>query len=629
MGINILPSEIYNKISAGEVVERPASVVKELVENSIDGGATKIIVEIINGGISQIVVKDNGVGIEPQDVEKAFLPHSTSKISVAEDLETISSLGFRGEALASIAAVSNIEMTSKTGNHDYGVIVKLSGGKLIEKSEIGAEKGTRVIVSDLFFNTPARLKFLKKPKAEEGEVTHLISKLILANPNISIRYIVDGKIVYNTFGNGLAEALYIIYGKETYDNLLEIDFTAEDISLHGFIARPTHCKANRTYQTLFVNNRLVANYMISSAVQDAVEGFIMKGKFPLFALNLRVPYSSVDVNVHPSKQEVKFENPSRIYGIVNSAIYKTVSTANFIQTNNDSFFNIKKEEEKIDENKLQKIEKKEGFSFSDFIKSSENNSNLLMKDGSNSVISKIIYEKSLKNAEKIENNSVLEEIEIKNTEIKPIEKEIKIEGKYDQKTIDKVFDNFKIVGVLFNTYILIEKDDSMFIIDQHAAHERQLYDKIMKEVEVNNVTTQSMLAPYILHVNNKESNFILENINLLINFGIDIAEFGENTFKISAVPYVLADINLKEFFEAILGDINSLLKKPTSFINDTFARKACRSAVKGGDKLSDNEIAILLEGFVKNKNVLLCPHGRPIVLEFSKCEIEKWFKRIV
>lgn len=639
MKINILPSEIYNKISAGEVVERPASVVKELVENSIDGGATKIIVEIVNGGISQIVVKDNGTGIEPEEVEKAFLPHSTSKILIAEDLETISSLGFRGEALASIAAVSNIEMTSKTENNDFGAMIKISGGKFVEKSEIGAEKGTRVIVNDLFFNTPARLKFLKKPKAEEGEVTHLISKLILANPNISIRYIVDNKIIYNTFGNGLAEALYIIYGKETYDNLLEVDFTTDDVSLHGFIARPTHCKPNRTYQTLFVNNRLVTNYMISAAVQDAIEGFIMKGKFPLFALNLKVPYSSVDVNVHPSKQEVKFENPSKIYGIVNSAIYKTVSTANFIQSDNN-FFNIKKKE-KIDENKLQKIEKKEGFSFSDFIKKSNeiNNSNLLIKDGSNSVISKIIYEKSLKNEEKLKNNEdnsinnndfKLEEVEItQSSVINLTKKEIKIEEKYNQNKIENVFNNFKIVGILFNTYILIEKDDSMFIIDQHAAHERQLYDKIMKEVELNNVSTQTMLAPYILHLNNKETNFILENIKLLVNFGIDISEFGENTFKISAIPYVLSDINLKEFFDSVLEDINSLLKKPSSFINDTFARKACRSAVKGGDKLSDNEIAILLEGFVKNKNVLLCPHGRPIVLEFSKHEIEKWFKRIV
>jgi DNA mismatch repair protein MutL len=388
MGINLLPSEIYNKISAGEVVERPASVVKELVENSIDGGATKIVVEIRNGGISEIIVRDNGVGIEPEDVEKAFLPHATSKIAKAEDLANIASLGFRGEALASIASISNVEMISKTENHDFGICIKISGGKIMEKSQVGAEIGTKVSVNDLFFNTPARLKFLKKPKSEEGEITNLISRLILANPNLSIRYIVDEKIVYNTFGNGLAEALYIVYGKETYDNLLEIDYASGDISLKGYIASPTYCKPNRTYQTLFVNNRLVTNYMISSAVQDALDGFIMKGKFPLFALNLKLPYDSVDVNVHPAKQEVKFENPGKIYGIVNSAIYKVVSSVNFIQEN--SFIQPKKEE-KVDESKLQKIEAKEGFSFSNFINlgvdNKGNKSDLLLKQNQNSMLS--------------------------------------------------------------------------------------------------------------------------------------------------------------------------------------------------------------------------------------------------
>ena len=286
MGINLLPSQIYNKISAGEVVERPASVVKELVENSIDGGATKITVEVFDGGIKKIVVSDNGCGIEPEDVEKAFLPHATSKISNEEDLASIASLGFRGEALASISAVSKVELISKTENNDYGIVLKIEGGVFGEKHEIGANEGTRMTVSDLFFNTPARLKFLKKPKSEEHEITTLIEKFIMANPTISFRYVVDEKIVYNTFGNGLAEAMYIIYGKETYDNLLEVNYERNGIIVSGFIARPTHCKPNRTYQTLFVNGRVVTNYMVSSAVQDALESYIMKGKFPLFPLKV-------------------------------------------------------------------------------------------------------------------------------------------------------------------------------------------------------------------------------------------------------------------------------------------------------------------------------------------------------
>ncbi len=523
--------------------------------------------------------------------------------------------------MASIASVSNVEMISKTENNEFGVKILISGGKIMEKSEIGADNGTKVTVSDLFFNTPARLKFLKKPKSEESEITHLVSRLILANPNISIRYIVDDKIVYNTFGNGLAEALYIIYGKETYDNLLEVDFSSEDISLHGFIARPTYCKPNRTYQTLFVNNRLVQNYMISSAVQDAVGGFIMKGKFPLFALNLNLPYDSVDVNVHPSKQEVKFENTGKIYSIVNSAIYKVVSSANFIQSEENSLFSNKVVERKVEPEKLQKIEKKEGFSFSDFLKKNDNE-NLTLKD-SNNILSKTICEKPENN------NFVLEEVEILN-DFKILHKnEIKLEEKHDQNKIESVFEKFRIIGTLFTTYILIEKDELFYVIDQHAAHERQLYDKIMEEVNNNEVSTQTMLVPFILNVNNKEKEFILENINSLINFGIDIHQFGENTFKISAIPYVLSNINLKDFFNSILGDINSLLKKPISFINDVFTKKACRSAVRAGDSLSEGEISILIKNFVKNKNVLLCPHGRPVILQFSKYDIEKWFKRIV
>ena len=331
MAINLLPSEIYNKISAGEVVERPASVVKELVENSIDGGATRISVEVFGGGIEKIIVSDNGCGISPDDLEKAFMPHATSKISKEEDLFTIASLGFRGEALASISAVSKVEVFSKTEDNDFGTKLKIEGGNFGEKHEIGFENGTRIVVSNLFYNTPARLKFLKKPKSEEGEITNLMAKIIMANPQISFRYCADDKVVYNTFGNGLAEAMYIIYGKETYDNLLEVNYERDGISVFGYIARPTFCKPNRTYQTIFVNGRVVSNYMISAAVQDALEGYIMKGKFPLFALNLTLPYDGVDVNVHPSKQEVKFEYPNKIYSIVNNSIFKAVANANYVQ----------------------------------------------------------------------------------------------------------------------------------------------------------------------------------------------------------------------------------------------------------------------------------------------------------
>lgn len=616
MKINVLPSEIYNKISAGEVVERPASVVKELVENSIDGGATKITVEVFDGGIKKIVVTDNGCGIEPEDIESAFLPHATSKIKDAKDLETISSLGFRGEALASIASVSRVELISKTENNEFGMNLKIEGGKYGNKKEIGFDNGTKIIVSDLFFNTPARLKFLKKPKSEEGEITNLMAKFILANPQISFRYIVDDKIIYNTFGNGLAEAMYIIYGKEVYDNLLEVKYDSNDISVYGFIARPTLCKANRTYQTIFVNGRVVSNYMISSAVQDAVENYIMKGKFPLFALNINLPFESVDVNVHPSKQEVKFENPNRIYGIVNTAIFKAVSEANYVQ---DKTAEIQKENsvrEPVFDTK----------SLLETIMNGQKEKNCF-KSEYNPLVD-ILNEKIKENNEKskVEISQIkLEEVIVpaNDTKVESLNREI-VENK------NKIlFEDYRIIGVLFNTYILCEKGDSFLIIDQHAGHERQLYDKFTKQIKGNNLACQDLLFPYVFNTNLKETEFLENNLELFREYGIDISEFGENSFKISAVPVLLSEINLKDFFENILSDINEVQKKSVDFFKEKIAKQACRSAIKAGDKLSDSEINFLLDSFKENGNVLLCPHGRPIVLQFSKTEIEKWFKRIV
>ncbi len=624
MAINLLPSEIYNKISAGEVVERPASVVKELVENSIDGGATRISVEVFGGGIEKIIVSDNGCGISPDDLEKAFMPHATSKISKEEDLFTIASLGFRGEALASISAVSKVEVFSKTEDNDFGTKIKIEGGNFGEKHEIGFENGTRIVVSNLFYNTPARLKFLKKPKSEEGEITNLMAKIIMANPQISFRYCADDKVVYNTFGNGLAEAMYIIYGKETYDNLLEVNYERDGISVFGYIARPTFCKPNRTYQTIFVNGRVVSNYMISAAVQDALEGYIMKGKFPLFALNLTLPYDGVDVNVHPSKQEVKFEYPNKIYSIVNNAIFKAVANANYIQ----------RAEEKEEITPEKNNEKDQLFKI--ISDSNKNNSKIEFKSSDN-LLSKIFYEKYLKN-ENLENNNTennekkenkFENFQFEEVEIKSEEKEKENSEEIVQNKIEEVFENYKLIGVAFETYILVEKENNLLIIDQHAAHERQLFDKFKSEIEQNEIPSQQLLVPYILSTNQKETEFLEENIKLLTDFGIEISQFGDNTFKVSAVPSILSEMNLKVFFDGVLDDISNYLKKPIDLIKKKIATTACRAAVKAGDKLSEGEISILLKNFKENGNVLLCPHGRPVIVSVSKTEIEKWFKRIV
>lgn len=610
MGINILPEDVFNKISAGEVVERPASIVKELVENSIDAGATKISIEVFDGGLREIIITDNGSGIEPEDIEKAFMPHATSKIQKSEDLENISSLGFRGEALASITAVSQVEMITKTENHDFGVQISYSGGKFQEKNEIGAANGTKIVVKNLFFNTPARLKFMKKPKSEEGEITHLLSRLILANPSVSFRYSADGKIIYNTFGNGLAEALYIVYGKDVYDNLIEVNSESGDMSIRGYIARPTLAKPNRTYGTLFVNGRLVNNYMIFSAITDALEGFIMKGKFPLFALNLNLPFEDVDVNVHPSKQEVKFANPGKIYGFVSNAIYKAVSNVNFIQNITNEEKDVQPVEEVKEEN-LTTLSKDEGSSF-----------NYIMN---------IINKSS--NGDKFANQpSKLVEIAIEeNEKIKP-EEQVSQQNfatslpVNEQTKVEEVFNHFEIIGVIFNTYIILQKGEFVYFIDQHAAHERQLYDKIMSSVEQNEVTTQSLFMPIEIGINEKESSFLTENQEKFKNFGFNFTIF-DNVLKIVAIPYIISNMNIKDFFDSVFAEIDSFANKPLSYINERFTQLACKSAVKAGNVLSKQEISILLDRFAQNGHVLLCPHGRPIVLQLSRNEIEKMFKR--
>lgn len=627
MAINVLSREIYNKISAGEVVERPSSVVKELVENSIDGGANKITVEIFGGGIDKIVVSDNGCGIDSSEIEKAFLPHATSKISCENDLYNIASLGFRGEALASIAAVSKVEMCSKTQDQTFGVCYKIEGGVEKGKQEIGLENGTRISVSNLFYNTPARLKFLKKPKSEEAEITSMIAKMILANPEISFKYCVDNKIIYNTFGNGLAEALYIIYGKETYNNLLEVNYERDGVCVGGYIARPTFAKANRTYQTIFVNGRVVSNYMISSAVQDAVDAYMMKGKFPLFALNINLPHDLVDVNVHPSKLEVKFENPNKIYAIVSSAIYKTVSNATYVETQEVSKF----------ENEVNQIQPKatqpQNFNneLANLLRQSALSQNNFAKlEQNTSTISKILTDKFIQkydfNQQKIElTPKITDEVEIKSNEYENIEKNSQ---KIQQNSIENVFENCKILGVLFNTYILAEKGEYFFIIDQHAAHERQLFDKFQSEIKNNKIATQPLLLPYVFQTNFKETEFIEQNLDALTSQGFEVLPFGQSTFKISAVPLILQNINLSQFVGEVLEDVAS-----PKFSKDVFknkiAKMACRAAVKANDKLLENEIDVLLAQFNQNNNVLLCPHGRPIVVAYKKSEIEKMFKRIV
>lgn len=648
--INILDKDVYNKIAAGEVVEKPASVVKELVENSIDAGATNITIEILEGGISRIKVIDNGCGIEKDDYHKVFLAHATSKVKTISDLGSIGTLGFRGEALSSIASVSRITMSSKVDNADMGYQIKVNGGELCEVEPIGATTGTYMLIEDLFYNIPARRKFLRKPKLEENDITNLISRLIIANPNISFKYSADNKIIYQSYGGGLYDAIYAIYGKTIVDNIFEFNFEKGDFKFSGYLCKPTFSKPNRTYQTLIINGRYVINQTISTAVYKAYENFIMKGTFPFFVINLNIPLDKVDVNVHPNKLDVKFEDSNQLFGIVYSNIIELLYNIN--NTKNITLDNNQKSDS-VDTNLLNdysqsagaeyksnnlEIESKKGESILSKLSSFSNNYSQqydVVKENKSNNIEEIDlsddlqYENNKSNYDYSSASSPIFDFQLSSNKKEMPEINDDNKNSFQEKlSVDD--DNFKLIGTYLNTYILVEHNNNLLIIDQHAGHERILFDKFMEELNNKEIALQPLLIPKVIETNYIESNFINENLNCLKELGFEISEFGENSFKIETVPMLLNDINIDEFFDNILKDIdNKLMISKENSIRDYIAKKACKSAVKGNDFLSKSEITILLNQITKPGQVLLCPHGRPIIVSVTEKEIEKWFKRIV
>lgn len=652
--INILTKEIYNKIAAGEVVEKPASVVKELVENSIDAGATNITIEILDGGITQIKVSDNGSGIEKDDFDKVFLAHATSKVKTIDDLNCIGTLGFRGEALSSIASVSKITLSSKTEDSIEGYQTKVIGGEMEDITPIGATQGTYIVVEDLFFNIPARKKFLRKPKLEENEITNYISRLIMANPDISFKYVADNKIVFQSFGTGLYDAIYTIYGKSIVDNIFEVKFDRGDFKFSGYIGKPTFSKPNRTYQTLTINGRYVINQTISTAIFRAYENFIMKSTYPFFVLNLNIPLDKVDVNVHPNKLEVKFEDSNSIFGMVYSEILdilynqntakKLISEDNLeeVYVDKDKLTIIDNIGSQYKENKtqvnnddeIQEISLTATVEYEANKKQDELNNfkqNIEEASANNPDFNYIPFtSKSSLFDFKVEQPKVTDPINQthnQQTQMNYLQENVKSEAKQESFVNTE---NIKVIGTLFNTYILVEKDNNMILIDQHAGHERLLYDKFVNELNNKEVAIQNLLLPYILETNHSEFQFLTLNLDILTKMGFEIEDFGDNSFKVNTVPLLLENINIKFFFDNLLSDIdNNMTINKENTIKEYIAKKACKSAIKANDPLSTNEIQILLNQIEVNKTMLLCPHGRPIAIEVSKSEIEKWFKRIV
>ena len=660
--INILNSSIYNRISAGEVVENPAAVVKELVENSIDAKATMISIEVKGGGIKEISVNDNGCGIEYDDLSVAFLPHSTSKISSVEDLDSIETLGFRGEALTSIAAVAMVTLRSKTKNSETGGLIEINGGKIEQHRPEASPDGTYITVRNLFYNTPARAKFLRSQKREETEIRNIISRIILANPTVSIKYNVDGKNVFYSTGKNLESAFAAVYGINELNKYYAVHSKRQGISVYGYISMPEENKPNKTYQTSIVNGRYVISPLISSAVQNAYGDTVMKRTFPAYVLFIDTDSRFIDVNVHPRKLDIKFSDSNNVF----SVIMKAVSDALYGKI---AFSNTDLNSERVDKTNESNTIVKSGVSGNSFNSLFSNENNKVKNDAEypnisdnnaeiekNSVFSRLIESNTflddkmlLKAGENLGKGQILENIFInlqKDNNVDVNKKDFngniveyssdhadnvkQINGNY-LKNVQEEFSiepEIKFIGIIFNTYLLFESENHLYLIDQHAAHERILYDKLSKEFEQHTIISQPMIIPYCLNLNSLEFNYIFENISLLRSFGFEIEEFGDNTLRVLTVPLDLADISLNKFFDNFLKNINSFKKADkTDYIKDKIMQAACKAAIKGGDILSDDDVKLLIKEISVNKRVLYCPHGRPIIVEVLKDEIEKKFKR--
>ena len=618
MKINLLSSKIYNRIAAGEVVERPFSVVKELVENSIDAGANCITIEIENGGISSIKIIDNGIGIEKSELKKALLPHATSKISSLKDLDNICSLGFRGEALASIASVSKITIQSKPKEQDLGAEIFAHGGDIGAITDCAIPDGTVISVNNLFYNTPVREKFLRSPKSEENEISATVARFILCNPTISFKYIADNKVIYSSYGDGFDNAMTSIYDLDVLNNCFYLDTVKNGIKINGYIGKHHYSKGNRSYQTLFINGRYVINQTVSSAIANAYLPYLMKRQYPFYVLRITLPPEILDVNVHPNKLDVRFSNNQIIYGSIYSVISKVLDgtsealsiVANNIKKSEQNTVNINNDYVKY--KATTPTDKPQYVSFNDVAKENSNEKTFCFDFDSKKECDNVdIFAENKLYIEKLKNQN----------------KEISIE-KSEQTTICSLKE-IRFIGQALNTYLIFEDGQDVYIADQHAAHERILFDKLNESAKNANIITQPLLIPFVLNVNNAESEFLTCKLDVLNSLGIEISEFGWNAFKVSAVPTFLVEINLKNFFDDVLSDLNELKTLTVNqILLERLAQKACKSAIKSGDKLNQMDIDCLLEK-LKNNIGLKCPHGRPVAIKITRMEIDKWFKRIV
>ena len=622
--INILSKEIYNKIAAGEVVDRPYSVVKELVENAIDAEATEITVEIEGGGKKKVRVTDNGKGISKEDLPRAYLPHATSKLKSAEDLFTVATLGFRGEALASIAAVSRMKIVSKR-NGENAYSLSSEGGLLGEVGEAAGANGTEVTVENLFFNTPARLKFLKSDMQEEGEVSNMMARFLLSRPKIAFTYYVNGKLKYRSYGDGPESALAAVYGADTVEKCYEISAEKHGIRIYGYLGNQNFSKSNRSYQSLFVNGRFVVNQTVAAAVTNAYGAYLMKRQYPFFVLFLDVPEEIVEVNEHPTKSDLLFDDNQIIYGCV----YSVVSAV--LDGNSKALEYLVPVKNSAVQEEIPIPRAEVGSALPDskpipamtYEAAKKELSFDVSPVGGRTPAPRLFVENepftmkvSAPMPDKIECDAFEENRAFL------LEKEKKQQEKIDPATLV-----YK--GELFKTYLIYEIGDDAYFIDQHAAHERLIYNRLVDRVSSRDVLSQPMLMPFVLSVNSEEYAFIMKQLPLLKELGFEAEEFGGTSIKISAVPLDLQRIDLDAFFGEILGSMESYSGiKLADLLKDKLASAACKAAVKGGENLTADEAKSLIAQMDGDMG-LRCPHGRPVAVKMKKSELEKLFKRIV
>ncbi len=635
--IQLLDNITINKIAAGEVVESPKSVVKELIENAIDAGASAITVEIKEGGISYIRVTDNGCGIPKEQVKTAFLRHATNKIANIEDLENILSLGFRGEALASIASVAQVELFTKTLLEENGTHIEINGGEIIQFQNTACTEGTSLIIRNLFYNVPARRKFLKKPSTEASYISELLNQFALGHPDIAFKYINNQTTILYTSGNhDKKTAVLYVYGKDTAKKMIEIDYKKGNYSITGLLGKPELCRANRSYENLYINGRYIKNKIISSAIEEAYKTRLLVGKFPIYVLYFTLPPALVDVNVHPAKLEVRFQNDDEIYQFFYDAVCKCfqnevlISKADWNSKNSKELEkyakekNISMETTPIQKKILQK-EMQQDIK-NDYVISEKQHQKIKPE--------KINSFKSVDDLLKKEKNTALEANE--DTATYYTEKQHTAEQKqYESQQVrkkvtrDTFFKNYKIIGQIFYTYWIVEQGKSIFMIDQHAAHERILYEELMTELKKQNVTAQMLLQPLLLKLTEREKEILQENKNLLNQFGFSVELIEPQTYALFSVPFIIKEPSNTKFFLDmldLLGEISIESVYDTKIL--TIATMACKAAVKANDRLSIQEATAMIEKLLQLENPFTCPHGRPTIIEMTQYELEKRFKRI-